>query len=94
MSDKYGSDFLTITDDDGNEYELEVLSTVEYNGCNYLAVLPVDGDKNDLASFQVSIIKSVEEDGEPVLYTVDDELELQAVNNLIMDSIYPDQVDD
>ena len=33
--DQYGSDFLTIADEDGNEYELEVLSTLEYNGCTY-----------------------------------------------------------
>ena len=30
--DAYGSDFLTIVDEDGQEYELEVLSTLEYNG--------------------------------------------------------------
>ena len=29
MADEYGSDFITITDEDGTEYELEVLSTVE-----------------------------------------------------------------
>ena len=32
MADEYGSDFITIVDEDGTEYELEVLSTVEYNG--------------------------------------------------------------
>ena len=38
--DQYGSDFLTIVDEDGNEFELEVLSTLEYNGFTYLAVIP------------------------------------------------------
>ena len=32
MEDRYGSDFITIVDEDGKEYELEVLSTLEYNG--------------------------------------------------------------
>ena len=32
MSDAFGSDFMTIVDEDGTEYELEVLSTLEYNG--------------------------------------------------------------
>ena len=27
--DQYGSDFITIVDDDGKEYELEVLSSLE-----------------------------------------------------------------
>jgi len=35
MSDEYGSDFITIVDEDGTEYELEVLSTLEYNGQTY-----------------------------------------------------------
>lgn len=90
MNDTYGSDYITITDDDGNEYELEVLNTLEYNGCNYLAVIPADSDDTDPVNLQVCIIKSVEEDGEPILYTVDDEDELSAVNDLLMDSIYAD----
>ena len=36
MADEYGSDFMTIIDEDGTEYELEVLSTLEYNGANYM----------------------------------------------------------
>ena len=43
MADEYGSDFLTIVDEDGKEYELEVLSTLEYNGATYLAVVPAGG---------------------------------------------------
>ena len=27
--DQYGSDFISIVDDDGKEYELEVLSTLD-----------------------------------------------------------------
>ena len=30
--DQYGSDFITIVDEDDTEYELEVLSTLEYDG--------------------------------------------------------------
>ena len=33
MLDEYGSDYMTIVDEDGTEYEIEVLSTLEYNGC-------------------------------------------------------------
>lgn len=85
--DQYGSDFITITDDEGKEYELEVLSTLEYNGCTYMAVIPA-GDSQDTLQLEVSILKSIEEDGEPILCTIDDEQELEAVYNLIMDSLY------
>ena len=86
--DRYGSDFMTIMDEDGTEYELEVLTTVEYNGFSYLAVIPADGEQRELADYQVSILKSVEENGESILCAIDDEAELQAVNDIIMDSLY------
>ena len=89
MADEYGSDFITITDEDGNEFEVEVLSTVEYNGASYMAVIPAD-DEDDLR-LEVSILKSVEEDGEPLLCAIDDEAELQAVYDLVMDSLYDEQ---
>ncbi len=88
--DQYGSDFLTITDDDGTEYELEVLSTTEYNGETYLAVIPA-GESQDTLQLEVTILKSIEEDDEPILVSVDDENELQAVYDLIMDSLYEDE---
>ena len=91
MSDQFGSDFMTIVDEDGTEYELEVLSTLEYNGATYLAVLPAGNEDED---FQVSILKSVEEDGEPILCAIEDEEELQAVYDLIMDSLYEEEDED
>ena len=91
MSDLYGSDFMTIVDEDGTEYELEVLTTVEYNGYSYLAVIPADGEVNDLADLQVSILKSVEEDGENILCAIEDDTENKAVYELIMDQLYSQQ---
>ncbi len=88
--DQYGSDFITIVDEDGTEYELEVLSTLEYNGCEYLAVIPA-GSSQDTLELEVSILKSVEEDGEPILSAIEDEQELQAVYDLIMDSLYEEE---
>jgi len=91
MADQYGSDFMTIVDEDGTEYELEVLSTLEYNGATYLAVVPaVDADED--VDLEVSILKSVEEeDGESILCAIEDEQELQTVYELIMDQLYEDE---
>ncbi len=88
--DQFGSDYITIVDDDGNEYELEVLSALEYNGENYLAVVPA-GESLEQFDLEVSIFKSVEEDGEDVLCVIEDEEELQAVYDLIMDSLYGEE---
>ena len=85
--DQYGSDFLTIVDDDGNEYELEVLSTLEYNGNTYLAVIPA-AESAETLELEVSILKSTEEDGEAILSVIEDASELEAVHDILMDSLY------
>ena len=93
MGDQFGSDFITIVDEDGTEYELEVLSTLDYDGNTYLAVIPA-GESADEFQLEVSILKSVEEDGEPILSAIEDEAELQAVYDLIMDSLYEEEEDE
>ncbi len=92
MADQYGSDFITIVDEEGTEYELEVLTTLEYNGNTYMAVIPAD-DGSDSLDLEVSIFKSIEEDGEPILCVIEDEAELQAVYDLIMDSLYSEDAE-
>ena len=92
MEDQYGSDFITITDEDGKEYELEVLTTVEYNGESYMAVIPAGAEDDD--NLEVSILKSIEEDGEPILCAIEGEAELKAVYDLIMDSLYEEEDDE
>ena len=92
MENNYGSDFITISDEDGTEYELEVLSTLEYNGFTYLAVIPAGmGEEEDL---EVSILKSVEEDGEEILCAIEDEEELEGVYDLIMEQLYEEDDED
>jgi len=86
MADNFGSDYMTIVDEDGTEYELEVLTTVEYNGASYLAVIPAGAE--DPEDLQVSILKSVEEDGEPILCAIEDQAEYEAVDALIMEQLY------
>lgn len=90
MSEEFGSDFMTIVDEDGTEYELEILATLEYNGFTYLAAIPaVDSDEE--ADFEVSILKSVEEDGESILCAIEDDEELEAVHELIMEQLYEEE---
>ena len=93
MEDQFGSDFITIVDEDGQEYELEVLSTLEYDGNTYLAVIPAGAQAEEF-QLEVSILKSVEEDGESILCAVEDEEELNAVHDLIMDALYEEEDDE
>lgn len=90
MSDEYGSDFITIVDEDGTEFELEVLTSIEYNGATYLAVTLAGSEDEDV---EISILKSVEEEGEdePLLCAIEDEEELEAVYALIMEQLYEEE---
>ena len=89
MMDQYGSDFITVSDEDGKEFELEILSTLEYNGAVYMAVAPAGQSQEDV-ELALSILKVTEEDGEDILGDVEDEDEWQAVYGLFMDSLYED----
>ena len=90
MSDEYGSDFISITDEDGKEYELEVLAELEYEGSKYLALVPAE-DNSEEEDLEVSILKAVDENGEEILVTIDDDDELEAVYGALMDLIYEDE---
>lgn len=79
MSEEFGSDFITIIDDDGAEFELEVLDTMDYNNQTFVAFLPADMDEND-PDYGIIILRSVlDENGEELFESIDDEDELQNV---------------
>ena len=91
MANDYGSDFMTIVDEDGTEFELEILSSLEYNGETYLAVTLAGSEEENT---EVSILKSVEEAGEPILCAIEDDQELETVYGLMMDQLYEEEEDE
>ena len=84
MSEDFGSDFITIVDDDGTEFELEVLDTMDYNGETYKAFLPADMDEND-PDYGMIILRSVlDEKGEELFESIDDDEKLRQVHEMFM----------
>lgn len=90
MDADFGDSFITITDEDGVEYELEILSTVEYNGSVYYAMVPAAAD-DESEELDVSILKAVDEDGEEILCAIEDDRELEAVYEQLMEQLYEDE---
>ena len=84
--DEFGPDIITISDEAGVEYELEVLARLEYEGADYLALTPADADEPE--EMEVSILKCVDEDGAEVLVAVEDDTELENVYAAFMDLVY------
>ena len=79
MSEEFGSDFITIVDDDGQEFELEVLDTMDYKDQTFVAFLPANMDEND-PDYGIIILHSVlDENGDELFESIDDDDELQDV---------------
>jgi len=87
MDQEFERNIISITDEEGKDYELEVLATVTYNDAEYLALAPADIDDEE-EELEVSILKSVMEGDEMVLCTVTDEKELEAVYDLLMEEMF------
>ena len=86
MNDDYGNDFITVIDDEGEEFELEHLDTAEIDGNLYMAFVPADMDEDD-DDFGLVILKVVHEDGDEVFVTVDDDDELTRVYELFIERL-------
>ena len=93
MSEDYGPDFVSVTDDEGNEFELEHLGTLEYNGQDYMAFVPADMDEDD-EDFGMILLKVIVQDGEQLLADIDDEQELNAVYEQFMEELFADEEDE
>lgn len=66
---------LTLTDENGNETEFEYLDVIEYEGTEYLILLPTEEDNDEIVILQ---IEPVDEENENYL-AVEDEETLTAV---------------
>jgi len=89
MSDEFGPNFITLTDDDGKDIELEYVDALEYQGKTYMAFFPVveEGADEEDEEYGLVILRSETENGEDFLVTVDDEQELDTVYDLFMEQI-------
>ncbi len=101
MSEEFGPDFISVTDEDGNEFELELVDTLEHEGVTYYAMFPavaedeetgeaVDVDADD-EEYGLVIMKVVVENGEELLSTLDSDEELDAIYNLFMERFFEEE---
>lgn len=67
-------DVVVLTDDEGNDVEFEWLDTVEYNGNQYIVVIPTDDDAED-----VVILRMEKNDEEETFVGLEDEKEVNEV---------------
>ena len=96
MSEEFGPNFITLTDEDGNDIELEYVDALELDGQTYMAFFPVvedDADEEAAEEYGLVILKSVMENGEELLSTLDSDEELDKVYDLFMEQILSDEAE-
>ena len=80
----YGDEIFTLTDEEGNENEFELLGSTELDGVTYLALEPMaenpDGEY---------VILKMEKDGdEDILVTIDDDDEFEKIADFFEDELF------
>lgn len=92
MSEEYGPNFITLTDEEGNDIELEYIDALEHNGTTYMAFFPVveEGEDENEDEYGLILLKSEMVDGEEMLSTITDEAELDAIYDLFMEQMLAD----
>ena len=85
--------FVDLTDEEGNNFKLEIAGEVEYEGELYRVFLPTDMDEDD-PDYGFIILKCVQEGDEELLDSVDDEELLEKVYAVYMEEIFGDDEED
>lgn len=85
---EYTPDLFELIDEEGNKKQFELFDAAEINGEQYFAMLPAVEDDDFLNSdCELVILKSVEEDGEEILVSIDDEDEFETVSSFFMERL-------
>lgn len=78
----------TLTDENGNEIQFELVGACEFKGNQYYAMIPVeDNDKENDEYCEYVILKAVMENGEEILVTIDDDDEFDDVADYFDDML-------
>ena len=72
-------DIYTLTDEDGNESQFELIGEVELDGKTYYALTELDAEGNQVSEEYVILRLESEANGEEVLISIDDDEEFDKV---------------
>ena len=86
------AEIFTLTDEDGNEIEFEVIAECERNGERYFAMIPLEDEDNDSDVCEYVILKVAKEGDEEFFVSVDDDDELDDVSDYF-DDLFSQEID-
>ena len=79
MNEAERDEFITLTDEDGNETEFVIVDGVEYEGKQYLALVESSHIDDEECEFIILRVDEGETEDESILATIEDEDEFNAV---------------
>jgi len=92
LDEAFGADeYYTLTDEDGNELKFELIGKAELKGTQYFAFIPAD-EEQDGEFCEYTILKSVIEDGEEMLVSIDDDDEFDDAADYF-DDLFSEEID-
>ena len=71
------TDLIVLTDEDGNEVEVEVITRMEIEDVEYFIVSPVDSDEEEPIFTAMKVV--YDEEGNEFFETVDDDVEIAMI---------------
>ncbi|WAM33092.1 DUF1292 domain-containing protein [Caldicellulosiruptor morganii] len=77
--DMFADNVVTLVDEEGREISFEMLDKVNYNGNDYIVLLPLEEIEKEDEEAEVVILRIEDRDGEEVYVGVEDEEELENV---------------
>lgn len=81
----FDAEIYTLTDEDGTESQFEQIATCEVDGVLYHAMVPLDEDGNEDGGEYVILKSDVDEDGEELLVTIEDDEEFDRIADIFED---------
>lgn len=93
-NNSYESEIFTLTDEDGNEIEFELIGQHEMNGTTYVALLPADNGEEESTEgeWEYIILKLAKDGDEEILVTVDDDDEFDDIADYF-DDLFSQEID-
>ena len=83
---EYTPALFELIDDEGNKKNFELIDAAELDGEQYYAMVPAMEDDDFLnADCDLVILKCIEEDGEEILASIDDDDEFDRVTAFFME---------
>ena len=87
MDNEFAPDFYSLTDEDGNTTNFELLDCFEKNDTVYYALSPVDDNGSPMSDSEFIVLRGAidDETSEEFMETIDDEEELDRVANIFIE---------